>query len=166
MQIAKPDRPTPTPLRWVIAIGPPVLVAVIVLALWQFEVMHRHPQHQDVFSCRCRPRSSNRRAAAAAICGWARRYTLVEAVVGLAIGACVGYATALFFVWFDVARRGLMPLAITTNAIPIVAFVPIASHWFGFDQQTRIFIVALMTFAPMVVSAYKGLTAMEATAST
>ena len=38
---------------------------------------------------------------------------------------------------------------------------PIVSRWFGLDQPTRIVVVAIMTFAPMVISAYKGLTALN-----
>ena len=37
----------------------------------------------------------------------------------------------------------------------------IVSRWLGFDQPTRIVVVAMMTFAPMVISAYKGLTALD-----
>jgi NitT/TauT family transport system permease protein len=54
-----------------------------------------------------------------------------------------------------------MPLAVTANAIPIIAITPIVSRWLGFDQPTRIVVVAIMTFAPMVVSAYKGLTSLN-----
>ncbi|HMA32845.1 MAG TPA: ABC transporter permease subunit, partial [Chloroflexia bacterium] len=41
------------------------------------------------------------------------------------------------------------------------AFAPIVTLWLGFDQPSRIVVVAVMTFAPMVVSAYKGLTAVD-----
>jgi len=50
---------------------------------------------------------------------------------------------------------------VSANAIPLIAITPIVTRWLGFDQPTRIFVVALMTFAPMVVSAYKGLTALD-----
>ena len=139
---------------------PPILTAVIIILLWQFEVIHailniktfQLPLPTQIFD------SALRRGRDLWI---GTNYTLLEAVLGLAIGSAAGFVMALVFVWFDFARRGLMPIAITTNAIPIVAFVPIMSRWFGFDQPTRIAVVTMMTFAPMVVSAYKGLTSLD-----
>ena len=149
---------------WLRTILPPVLVAIIVLLLWQFEVIHAILNiktfqlplpTQIIESAGLRGRDL-----------WiGTNYTLLEAVLGLGIGSAAGFIMALVFVWFDFARRGLMPIAVTTNAIPIVAFVPIMSRWFGFDQPTRIAVVTMMTFAPMVVSAYKGLTSLDSNSS-
>jgi NitT/TauT family transport system permease protein len=146
--------------RWLLTVLPPLLVAFLLLALWQFEVIHRLlniqtfqlPLPTQIIE------SAGRRSRDLWI---GANYTLLEAVLGLAIGSAAGFLMALLFVWFDFARRGLMPIAITTNAIPIIAFVPIMSRWFGFDQPTRIAVVTMMTFAPMVVSAYKGLTSLD-----
>ncbi len=166
MALAKPTQPNNfsnswlTGWRWLKTGLPPLLVAVILLALWQLEVIHgllniktfQLPLPTQIIEAAIK-RSRDL---------WlGTGYTLVEAVLGLAIGSLAGFAMALLFVWFDFARRGLMPLAITTNAMPIIAFVPIMSRWFGFDQPTRIAVVTMMTFAPMVVSAYKGLTSLD-----
>jgi NitT/TauT family transport system permease protein len=88
-------------------------------------------------------------------------YTLGEAVAGLALGAGLGFLFAALFVHFGFFRKGVMPLAVSANAIPIIAITPIVTRWLGFDQPTRIVVVAIMTFAPMVVSAYKGLTSLD-----
>ena len=146
--------------RWLLTVLPPLLVAILLLALWQLEVIHsllniktfQLPLPTQIID------SAGRRSRDLWI---GANYTLLEAVLGLAIGSAAGFLMALLFVWFDFARRGLMPIAITTNAIPIIAFVPIMSRWFGFDQPTRIAVVTMMTFAPMVVSAYKGLTSLD-----
>jgi NitT/TauT family transport system permease protein len=140
-------------INWLKIVLPPLLTAVIVLALWQFEVLHailniktfQLPLPTQIIE------SAGKRSRDLWL---GTNYTLLEAVLGLLIGSAVGFLMALFFVWFDFARRGLMPIAVTTNAIPIIAFVPIMSRWFGFDQPTRIAVVTMMTFAPMVVSAY------------
>jgi len=146
--------------RWVQTILPPLLVPLILLALWQFQVVHallniktfQLPLPSQIIE------AAGKRSRDLWI---GMNYTLLEAVLGLAIGSLCGFGMALLFVWFDFARRGFMPIAITTNAIPIIAFVPIMSRWFGFDQPTRIAVVTMMTFAPMVVSAYKGLTSLD-----
>src|SRR5207237_7833718 len=88
-------------------------------------------------------------------------YTIGEAVAGLAIGSVMGFVTALLFIQWGGLRRGLMPLAVSANAIPIIAITPIVSRWLGFDQPTRIVVVTVMTFAPMAISAYKGLTSLD-----
>src|SRR5438552_15171532 len=60
-------------------------------------------------------------------------YTVGEAVSGLALGAGLGFVTAGLFVRFDFLRRGLMPLAASANAIPIVASPPLVSRRPGFE---------------------------------
>src|SRR5689334_3260897 len=157
------DSSAPAPRRraevWK-AVLPPVLVFVVVLALWQFQVIHAllniqifqlplPSQIVESFSARTRDLW---------IGTW---YTLGEAVAGQVLGAGLGFLSAALFVQVDWLRRGLMPLAISANAIPIVAITPLVSRWLGFDQPTRIVVVTLMTFAPMVISAYKGLTALD-----
>ncbi len=149
-----------SPRRWLATVLPPLLVAIVLLALWQFEVLHallniktfQLPLPSQIVE------AAGRRSRDLWI---GMNYTLLEAVLGLGIGSAAGFLMALLFVWFNFARRGLMPIAVTTNAIPIIAFVPIMSRWFGFDQPTRIAVVTMMTFAPMVVSAYKGLTSLD-----
>ncbi len=160
MAMAGKTKQNSTLLVWLRSLWPPVVVAIIVLGLWQSEVLHnilniktfQLPLPTQIIE------SAGRRSRDLWI---GTNYTLLEAVLGLLIGSAVGFLMALLFVWFDFARRGLLPLAITTNALPIIAFVPIVSRWFGFDQPTRIAVVTMMTFAPMVVSAYKGLTSLD-----
>jgi NitT/TauT family transport system permease protein len=139
---------------------PPVAVFVLVLLLWQFQIIHsilniktfQLPLPSQIIE------SFGSRALDLWTGTW---YTLGEAVVGLLVGAGLGFVSALVFVQSAALRRGLMPLAVTANAIPIIAITPIVSRWLGFDQPTRIVVVAIMTFAPMVVSAYKGLTSLN-----
>jgi NitT/TauT family transport system permease protein len=139
---------------------PPLLVFVAVLALWQMQVIHallniktfQLPLPSQIID------SFGQRGRDLWIGTW---YTVGEALVGLAFGAGLGFVTAALFVQFDFLRRGLMPLSAAANAIPVVAITPLVSRWLGFDQPTRIVVVAVMTFAPMVISAYKGLTSLD-----
>jgi NitT/TauT family transport system permease protein len=88
-------------------------------------------------------------------------YTGFEAVVGLLIGAVAGFLCAWLFVRVPLLRAGALPIAAALNAMPIVAVAPIAVLWLGFGQPSKIAVVALMTFAPMVVNAYKGLSSID-----
>jgi NitT/TauT family transport system permease protein len=162
--MAMPAEPVAPPRRraaevWKTAL-PPLLFFALALALWQTEAIHRLlniqtfqlPIPSQIWE------SFNHRGRDLWIGTW---YTVGEAVAGLALGAGLGFLTAALFTQAEGARRGLMPLAVSANSIPIVAFAPIVSRWLGFDQPTRIVVVAVMTFAPMVISAYKGLTALD-----
>jgi NitT/TauT family transport system permease protein len=163
MALADPNEIALPPSRggdwWKIAL-PPLLIFIAVLLLWQFQVIHallniktfQLPLPSEILDAFAR-RSEDLWTGT-----W---YTLGEALGGLAIGAGLGFLAAMLFTRFDATRRALMPLAVSANAIPIVAFAPIVSRWLGFDQPTRVVIVAVMTFAPMVISAVKGLTALD-----
>src|SRR5215472_8436077 len=58
-------------------------------------------------------------------------------------------------------RRGALPIAAALNSIPIIAISPIAVLWLGFGQPSKIAVVALMVFAPMVINAFKGLYSID-----
>ncbi len=139
---------------------PPALIFVAVVLMWQFGVFHRLlniqtfqlPVPSQIIE------SFGRRSNDLWVGTW---YTLGEALGGLALGAGLGFITAAVFVTSDPLRRGFMPIAASFNAMPIVAFAPIVTVWLGFDQITRIVVVAVMTFAPMVISAYKGLISLD-----
>src|SRR5215208_596866 len=77
------------------------------------------------------------------------------------LGATAGFLCAWLFVAVPLLRAGALPIAAALNAMPIVAVAPIAVLWLGFGQPSKIAVVALMTFAPMVVNAYKGLSSID-----
>src|SRR5579864_7292194 len=84
-----------------------------------------------------------------------------EALAGLLLGAALGFACAVLFVSVPFLRRGALPIAASLNSIPMIAISPIAVLWLGFGQPSKIAVVALMTFAPMVVNAFKGLYSID-----
>ncbi len=163
MALADPNETAPAPRRradWWQTVLPPLGIFVVVLLLWQFQVIHallniktfQLPLPSEIGAAFTR-RSNDLWTGT-----W---YTLGEALIGLAVGAGLGFLAAMLFTRVETIRRALMPLAVSANAIPIIAFAPIVSNWLGFDQPTRIVVVAVMTFAPMVISAVKGLTALD-----
>lgn len=80
-----------------------------------------------------------------------------EMVLGLlaAIVAALGLAVAMHF--SGVLRSALYPLAVGTQAIPIVTIAPLLAAWFGFGILPKIVIVALVCFFPIVVTTLDGL---------
>jgi NitT/TauT family transport system permease protein len=89
-------------------------------------------------------------------------YTAVkEALPGFLIGSTAGFLVAMLAGRFPWVARGILPYAAVSNSIPIIGMAPIAVVLFGFDWQSKAFVVSVLTFFPMVVNAYRGLTSVE-----
>ncbi|MEA2611636.1 MAG: NitT/TauT family transport system permease protein [Chloroflexota bacterium] len=88
--------------------------------------------------------------------------TLIEAVGGLGIGTASGVLLALLTARFDTARELLLPIAIGASAVPIIAFAPLMNNWFGvLNPLSKMMIVAVLVFFPVVVNVTRGLTQVE-----
>lgn len=88
--------------------------------------------------------------------------TLFEAVGGLAIGTSLGVIVAFLTARFATARELLLPLAIGASAVPIIAFAPLMNNWFGvLSPLSKMMIVAVLVFFPVVVNVTRGLTQVE-----
>jgi NitT/TauT family transport system permease protein len=94
--------------------------------------------------------------------GKAAAATLFEALGGLAIGTVAGVLVAGATARFVTAREVLLPLAIGASAVPIIAFAPLMNNWFGvLNPLSKMMIVAVLVFFPVVVNVTRGLTAVE-----
>jgi NitT/TauT family transport system permease protein len=87
-------------------------------------------------------------------------YTFTEAVVGFALG-CGGGILAAMLASTSPGFAGLvLPYAVASASVPIIALAPLAIVWFGVEQGSKIAIVVLMTFFPTFVSTLRGLTSV------
>ena len=84
--------------------------------------------------------------------------TFTEALLGFLIGCGLGLLVATVVARFQFLSDLLLPVAVASNAVPIVAMAPIAMVWFGIGPASKIAIVAVMCFFPTMVSAVRGLT--------
>ncbi|MHB8618261.1 MAG: ABC transporter permease [Chloroflexota bacterium] len=91
--------------------------------------------------------------------GW---FTFKEAVAGWIIGCGMGFLTAVLTTRFRALADGLLPFAVATNSVPIIAFAPLVVAWFSFDWPSKVAIVAVLTFFPTMVATFKGLTSCAA----
>lgn len=89
-------------------------------------------------------------------------FTLKEALGGFAIGCSLAILTALVTARWATTREAFMPFAIAVNSMPIIAFAPIMNNWFGLDNPfSKMAIVAIMTFFPMMINTVRGLTLVD-----
>ena len=89
-------------------------------------------------------------------------YTASEALGGLGLGSALGIGGAFATARWASARETLLPVAMAANSIPIIALAPITNIWFGSESSmSRVAIVALLVFFPMMVSTVRGLTEVD-----
>jgi NitT/TauT family transport system permease protein len=92
----------------------------------------------------------------------AARVTLTEALGGLALGTLAGLIVAFGVSRFPQSRDTILPLAVAINAIPIVAFAPIANNWFGIlSPFSKMAVAASLVFFPIMINVLRGLTDVE-----
>jgi NitT/TauT family transport system permease protein len=85
--------------------------------------------------------------------------TFRQALIGFVIGCGMGIVVAMITARSRTLSDLLVPMAVASNSVPIVAMAPLAIVWFGIDEGSKIAIVAVMCFFPTLVSTVRGLMA-------
>lgn len=94
----------------------------------------------------------------------ATRNTGFIVITGLIGGVVLGVVWALLVSRFRLANETLTPLAISLNAIPIIALAPIFNAWYGLlSPVSNQAIVVILVFFPVFINTTKGLTDVGAT---
>lgn len=105
-----------------------------------------------------------------AVAAWWRRaplildhaaVTLAEILLGLAIGALVGAATALTLAFYRPARLWLLPVLVSSQAIPVFALAPILVLWLGYGMASKVAMAVLIIYFPVTATFYDGLRRTE-----
>ena len=95
----------------------------------------------------------------------AARVTLYEALGGLALGTTLGLFVAFVVSRFPMSRDAILPVAVAVNAIPIIAFAPLANNWFGIQSPvSKMAVAASLVFFPIMINTLRGLTQVEPSA--
>jgi NitT/TauT family transport system permease protein len=134
---------------------PAAVVFVLAMAVWEGAISAFHvqqfllPRPSDiVWSC-----WTGRHTLWPA--GW---YTFKEALGGFALGSLGGILVATVVGRFRVVGNALMPIAIAANAVPIIAFAPIANAWFNpLSPFSKMAIAGVLCFLPVMVNTMRGL---------
>jgi NitT/TauT family transport system permease protein len=83
-------------------------------------------------------------------------YTLTEILAGFAIAAVFGIALGAAIALVPLVDRVLSPYIVALQTIPKVAIAPVLIIWFGFGIESKIVIVALIDFFPILVNVVLG----------
>jgi len=96
---------------------------------------------------------------------WSSRSTLwsnavvtgEEMLIGFGIAIVVGIALAIAISYSRLLERAVYPFVIASQTIPVIALAPLLLVWVGPEKTSKIIIVALITFFPIVVNLVDGL---------
>lgn len=134
--------------------GPPILVFVAFLILWQLSTsllkIPRYilPSPSDLIAAS--QRISDTFATDLFI-------TSVESISGFALGSIGAFVLALSFARCEILQRSFMPYVIAMKTVPIVAIAPLLVIWLGAGILPKIILSALICFFPVLISTVKGL---------
>ncbi len=92
---------------------------------------------------------------------WAdfRQTFLKSVLIGYTSGCGLGFLAALLIDRSPFLQKGLLPLGNFVSALPVIGVAPIMVMWFGFDWPSKVAVVVIMTFFPMLVNTVQGLAA-------
>lgn len=87
--------------------------------------------------------------------------TLFETFVGFFFGSALGIGLGVAISQFRSVERFLMPYVVAFQSLPKVAVAPLFLIWFGIDWQSKMAIVILITFFPVLVNSIAGMSSVE-----
>jgi NitT/TauT family transport system permease protein len=146
---------------------PTILVAVAVLAAWEFLVRALNIQQfilprPSQIAARFSEEVQLFTSGQGSILFQASAATFYEAVGGFILGCGSGILVALVTARWTVLSEAMMPFAIAANSVPIIAFAPIMNNWFGLtNPASKMAIVAIIVFFPTMINTVRGLTLID-----
>lgn len=84
-----------------------------------------------------------------------------EIVLGGLIATTLGVLVAVPLHLAKPVKRGVLPLFIASQVVPIILLAPLLVAWFGFGLVPKLAIVGLVCFFPVAVAALDGLAAAD-----
>lgn len=138
-------------------IGPPLLILAAGLAIWEGLVRYYDvppwllPAPSDIAA----------RFGKASNLLYHTGLTVLEALAGFGLSAIVGITLSALIVHSRFLERGVFPYIIVSNAIPIIAVIPLLTIWFGYGIAPKILIASIITFFPIVTNTTRGLKAAD-----
>jgi len=87
--------------------------------------------------------------------------TVIEMFVGLVIGSGLGFLLGIVISEFGRVGRLLFPYLVGIQSLPKVAVAPLIILWLGFGIESKIVLVALITFFPILINTLSGLSVVD-----
>ncbi len=85
--------------------------------------------------------------------------TLLTILIGLGISIVSGTLIAVWMAANPGIRKAFYPILIASQMIPVIALAPIFVLWFGYTIWSKVAVAVLITFFPITVNTFDGLSA-------
>ena len=87
--------------------------------------------------------------------------TLLESIIGLAVGMALGFGAAVLMDRFEGVYLALQPIITVTQTIPTIAIAPLLVLWFGYGLLPKVILIVITTFFPVAVSLVSGFRSVD-----
>ncbi|QJC56980.1 Riboflavin transport system permease protein RibX [Polaromonas vacuolata] len=88
--------------------------------------------------------------------------TVMELVLGLLLGASIGFVGGVLLAESNRLRELLMPYVVASQVVPKLALAPLFIVWFGFGTFPTVVITALICFFPLLENTLTALSQVDA----
>lgn len=141
---------------------PPIIIVAVLLIVWEIAVAVSGLRPQVLPTPSRVVREGTEQLPTIAKHAWA---TLQVTLIGFAFSLVVAWILAVAIDFWTWLRRGLLPLLVASQTIPIIAIAPLMIIWFGFGLMPKVLVVGLVTFFPIVVGLIEGFSKADREAS-
>jgi len=142
-----------------------IVLLLVLLAAWEFGTRLFHvpkfllPPFSDVVVAMARGLNASPFAKDGL---WLHTFvTLGEIVLGFVVGSAIGLALAIVIAESGALDDLLRPYIAAFQSLPKVAVAPIIVMWMGFGIGSKVAIVSLITFFPVLVTSLAGFKAID-----
>lgn len=87
--------------------------------------------------------------------------TLGETLAGYGLAVAVAAVLSVLILYSSAFRRGVLPLVVASQTVPVITMAPVLVIWFGYNSLPRIIITAIVAFFPLTIAAVTGLRSLE-----
>ena len=87
--------------------------------------------------------------------------TLLEVVLGFAVGAAAAVVAGIALGKSVLVERALSPYIVAAQAVPVLALAPLLDIWFGGGLLARVAICALIVFFPIAIATMVGIRSVD-----
>ncbi len=89
------------------------------------------------------------------------RASLTRVTLGFALGTMLGITIGIASGWYVTLGKIVWTPIEVLRPIPPLAWIPLALIWFGLGEESKIFIIFLGAFFPIVTNTYKGMLSVD-----
>lgn len=87
--------------------------------------------------------------------------TMQEIFLGYFLAVVLAIPLGLLLAMNDTAKRALYPAVVFVQLIPKIAVAPLFLVWFGFGMQSKVLLVFLLTYFPLLLASMAGFSILD-----